>query len=99
MRRADADATTRQRIADHLRDRPAAASTLATEFAVTTATALDHVEHIAQSLDSTDEELLVAPPECRDCGFSGFDDRINRPSRCPDCKSEAIEEPRFTVER
>lgn len=98
MRRADADATTRQRIADHLRERPAAASTLATEFTITTATALEHVEHVARSLDGTDEELLVAPPECRDCGFDEFDDRINRPSRCPDCKSEAIEEPRFTVE-
>jgi predicted Zn-ribbon and HTH transcriptional regulator len=98
MRRADANATTRQRIADHLREQPAAASALATEFAITAATALDHVEHIAQSLDSTDEELLVAPPECRDCGFRDFDDRINRPSRCPDCKSETIEEPRFTVE-
>jgi len=93
-----AEETTRQRIADHLRHEPAAAGSLATEFGIRSTTALSHVEHIAQSLDSTDEQLLVAPPECRECGFTDFDDLINRPSRCPECKSESIEEPRFVIE-
>jgi predicted Zn-ribbon and HTH transcriptional regulator len=83
---------------DRLREEALSASALAREFELQTATALTHVEHIAQTLDGTDEELLVAPPACRDCGFDGFDDLINRPSRCPDCKSEAIEEPAFRVE-
>jgi len=90
--------TTRQRIADHLRHEPAAAGGLANEFDIRATTALTHVEHIAQSLDATDEELLVAPPECRDCGFTDFTDLINRPSRCPECKSESVEEPRFVIE-
>ncbi|MFC6836402.1 transcriptional regulator [Halomarina ordinaria] len=89
--------TTRQRIADHLRHEPAAPGTLATEFGVRTGTVLSHVEHIAQSLAPTDEQLLVAPPTCRECGFDAFDDLVNRPSRCPDCKSEAVEEPTFTI--
>jgi hypothetical protein len=94
-----ADRTTRQRIADHLRGEPARAGTLANEFGITTAAALTHVEHIAQSLSGGgDEQLLVAPPECRDCGFTGFDDLVNRPSRCPACRSESIEEPAFRIE-
>lgn len=93
-----AEETTRRRIADYLRRRPAAAGRLANEFGIRSTTALSHVEHIAQSLDPTDEELLVAPPECRDCGFTDFDDLINRPSRCPACKSEGVEEPRFVIE-
>lgn len=97
MRDADAS-TTRQRIADRLRREPLPPSTLASEFSIRTADALTHVEHIAESLEPTDEQLLVAPPECRDCGFTGFDDLINRPSRCPDCKGEEIAEPRFVVE-
>jgi len=97
MRDADA-ATTRQRIADQLRAEPATPSGLASEFDVRAADALAHVEHIAESLDPTDERLLVAPPECRDCGFTGFDDLLNRPSRCPECKGEEIAEPRFLVE-
>jgi len=94
-----ADRTTRQRIADFLRGGTAGAGTLANEFDITTADALTHVEHIAQSISSEgDERLLVAPPECRDCGFTGFDDLVNRPSRCPECRSENVEEPAFRVE-
>lgn len=94
----EASRTTRKRMTDRLREDPLSASALAREFELQTATALTHVEHIAQTLDGTAEELLVAPPACRDCGFDDFDDLINRPSRCPDCKSEAIEEPAFRIE-
>ena len=92
-----AERTTRQRIADFLRAETAAAGRLAEEFEITTAVALSHVEHIARSLEGTDEQLLAAPPTCRDCGFEGFDDLTNRPSRCPECKSENVTEPTFTV--
>ncbi|NEU57625.1 transcriptional regulator [Halorussus sp. MSC15.2] len=94
----EADATTRERITDHLRETPASPSALATEFDVTASAAIDHVRHIAQSLSASDDQLLVAPPECDDCGFSEFDDPANRPSRCPDCKSESVDEPVFRIE-
>jgi len=94
----EAERTTRQRIADRLRANPARAGALAREFDVRTDDALTHVEHISRSLDSTDEDLLVAPPTCQDCGFDGFDDLVNHPARCPDCKSEAVTEPTFTIE-
>ncbi|MFB6218383.1 MAG: transcriptional regulator [Halobacteriaceae archaeon] len=88
--------TTRERIADRLREEPATPSALASEFDTARSTATDHVGHVARSLD--DEELLVRPPACGDCGFDGFDDRLNVPSRCPDCRSENIEEPAFKIE-
>jgi predicted Zn-ribbon and HTH transcriptional regulator len=94
----EASRTTRQRIADRLRAEPSTASALAREFEVSAGDALSHVDHIAQSLEPTDETLLVAPPACEDCGFDEFDDLINRPARCPDCKSEAVSEPAFTIE-
>jgi predicted Zn-ribbon and HTH transcriptional regulator len=92
------DRTTRERILDALRDRPDTPSGLAEAFDVSRGTALTHVRHISQSLNGTDEELLVRPPECRECGFENFDDPVNVPSRCPECKSESIEEPAFVVE-
>jgi predicted Zn-ribbon and HTH transcriptional regulator len=94
----EANRTTRQRVADRLRDETMAASALAREFEITASAALSHVEHVARSLDATDEDLLVAPPECEDCGFTGFDDLVNRPARCPECKSEAVAEPAFKIE-
>jgi len=94
----EADATTRQRMTDRLRGKPATPSALATEFDVTAGAALRHLEHISRSVDETDEQFLVAPPECVECGFSDFDDLINRPSRCPACKHEGVEEPAFVIE-
>lgn len=89
--------TTRERIASLLRERPMTPSALAAEVDATPAVVLEHVRHVARSLDAGSGELLVAPPACRDCGFDGFDDPANRPSRCPECKSEAIDEPTFTI--
>ncbi len=92
------DRTTRERIVSRLRSEPATPSALAAAFGITSGSALSHVEHVSRSLEHGDEQLLVAPPTCRDCGFSGFDDPLNRPSRCPECKSESVEEPAFTIE-
>lgn len=94
----EADRTTRERMADRLREEALSASALAREFGVRTPVALDHVQHVARSLEATEERLLVAPPTCRDCGFDEFDDPANRPSRCPACKSESVEEPVFRIE-
>jgi len=94
----DRPATTREHITDRLREGPAAIGTLAEEFGVPASTVVTHVRHVARSLEPTDERLLVAPPECRDCGFTGFDDLVNRPSRCPECKSEAVDEPTFLID-
>ncbi|MFB6135968.1 MAG: transcriptional regulator [Halobacteriaceae archaeon] len=93
----DVGKTTRQRIRERLAEGPATASELAAEFDVTPQVALDHVRHVARSLED-DAEFLVRPPTCRDCGFDGFDDLLNLPSRCPECKSESVDEPAFVVE-
>lgn len=92
------EATTRQRIADALRAEPATPRQLSEQLGVPTSTVYEHVRHVAQSLENEDEQFLVAPPECRDCGFDEFDDPLNYPSRCPDCKCERIAEPTFVIE-
>jgi hypothetical protein len=91
-------ATTRERIAAALREDPATASGLSDHLGVPRAAVYDHLQHVARSLRSADEQFLVAPPECRECGFDRFDDPLGDPSRCPDCRAEAIEEAAFTVE-
>jgi predicted Zn-ribbon and HTH transcriptional regulator len=93
----EADRTTRQRIADRLRERALPPGRIAREFDIRAEHALDHVEHIARSIDDG-EQLLVAPPACDECGFDGFDDLLNRPSRCPECKAEDVTEPRFRID-
>ncbi|RLF80089.1 transcriptional regulator, partial [Thermococci archaeon] len=41
--------------------------------------------------------LLIQPAQCKKCGFI-FKPEIRIPGRCPKCKSEWIEEPRFKIE-
>jgi predicted Zn-ribbon and HTH transcriptional regulator len=94
----EADETTRQRILDALREDALTPSELGAAFDVPPPVAVDHVQHLARSLREAGEELLVRPPACHDCGFDGFDDPLNLPSRCPECKSERVAEPAFTVE-
>ncbi|MFC6718148.1 transcriptional regulator [Natrialbaceae archaeon GCM10025810] len=94
----EADETTRQRIVDALREEPATPSELAAALDLTPNAVLRHVEHVSRSVGNSDERFLVAPPTCRACGFDDFDDLLNVPSRCPSCKSEAIDEPTFTIE-
>lgn len=98
MREDDLDAeTTRRRIAERLREGDATPSELAAELDVHLRSVYSHIPHVSRSVESDDEQLLVAPPECADCGFSEFDDPLARPSRCPSCKSERIEEPVLRV--
>lgn len=100
MSDSDAEATTRQRIADALRAEPHGATELSAAVGVPRSSVYRHLDHVAQSVESAegDERFLVAPPECRECGFDGFDDPLNEPSRCPECRSERIAEPQFVIE-
>lgn len=90
--------TTRQRIVDAIRGAPATPRELSKRLGVPTNTVYDHARHVAKSLESEAEQLLVAPPECKECGFSGFDDPLSAPSRCPECKCERLTQPRLLVE-
>ncbi|CAB50214.1 transcriptional regulator [Pyrococcus abyssi] len=59
---------------------------------------LEDLKVIAKIAKREGMVLLVKPAQCRKCGFT-FRPEINIPSRCPRCKSEWIEEPRFKLER
>ncbi len=90
--------TTRKRIADHLRDRDAKPSEIADALDVHVDSVYAHLEHVSRSVEGEGGRMLVAPPECAECGFSEFDYPLSRPSKCPSCKSERLEEPVLRVE-
>ncbi len=91
------ESTTRQRIADLLRERAATASELGESLSLPAPVVYDHLEHVSRSVGD-DETFLVSSPVCRACGFDGFDRPLNYPSRCPECRSERIEEPAFRID-
>jgi predicted Zn-ribbon and HTH transcriptional regulator len=91
--------TVRQRLRDILREGPRTALELSGECSVAEREVRDHLEHLRKSLPHEGLRLVVEPARCRKCGHEFADrTRLSRPSRCPECRAERIEPPRFHVE-
>jgi predicted Zn-ribbon and HTH transcriptional regulator len=57
-----------------------------------------HLTHIARSAAGQGKKFVTIPCSCLSCGHVFRDrTRFTKPGRCPRCKSERIEEPRFSV--
>ena len=61
-----------------------------------------HLKHIAKTLRRRyggRYTLYMVPPRCRNCGYIFKDlSEPRRPSKCPRCRSQRIEPPRFYIE-
>ncbi len=61
----------------------------------------EHLRHIAKTLKRRHggrAVLYMIPPVCRNCGYVFRDLREpRRPSRCPKCRSQRIEPPKFYI--
>ena len=88
--------TGRQALRAVLGPTPASIKELSTLAGLREKEVLEHLEHLERSLKAEGTKLIVLPARCVACGFAFRDrDRLKRPSRCPQCKSERIEPPRF----
>ncbi len=61
----------------------------------------EHLRHIAKTLKRRHggrAVLYMIPPVCRNCGYVFRDlQEPRRPSRCPKCRSQRIEPPKFYI--
>ncbi|MEM0371770.1 MAG: transcriptional regulator [Ignisphaera sp.] len=61
----------------------------------------EHLVHIAKTVrrqSGNKKLLLMLPARCRKCGYVFSElDRPRKPSRCPRCRSEWIEPPKFVI--
>jgi len=57
---------------------------------------LEDLRIIAGIVKREGKVLLIQPAQCKKCGFV-FKPEIKIPGRCPKCRSEWIEEPRFKI--
>ncbi len=93
--------TRRERIISLLEERDYSPSELARALDLrgkgAVKTVLEDLRVIQHVVKREGKVLLIKPAECRNCGFV-FKPEIKVPSRCPRCKSEWIEEPRFKIE-
>ena len=89
-------ATVRERLAEELRDTWVSARQLSSLVSVSEKALPDHLEHLRKSFGSRFE---IEPAVCSKCDHV-FDDRtrLTKPGRCPSCKGQRIEPPRFRIE-
>src|SRR5215471_7452348 len=93
--------TPRQRIRDLLEITPLTSRRIAEVVSISERQVEDHLIHIVKSV-ARDRTLrfILEPPACKDCDFIFRErERLTRPSRCPKCHSQAISEPRYSIER
>jgi predicted Zn-ribbon and HTH transcriptional regulator len=103
MRTREADersSTIRQAIADALGAETLSARELSQRVGVAEREIGAHLAHLERSLNHSERTLKTLAAYCLECGFA-FEkrERKARPSRCPVCRSERIQAPRFTIVR
>jgi transcriptional regulator len=58
----------------------------------------EHLAHINRTLASRNMRLRIIPARCLECDYSfGSRNRFTSPGRCPRCRGEHIENPRFRI--
>jgi predicted Zn-ribbon and HTH transcriptional regulator len=93
--------TRRQQIVDLLGQAAYGFEGLRAELRLSVRVLEDDLRHVERSLHRGHQRLVVTPAACRECGylFKGrAPKRYHTPSRCPQCKSEKIDDARLRVE-
>ena len=91
--------TRRQKLAGLLREGPRTARELSRVLGAPVKAVLNDLEHVRRGLKAG-EEWAVEEPECLRCGFVFRErKRLDRPSRCPECRSEDLREPAYAIAR
>jgi predicted Zn-ribbon and HTH transcriptional regulator len=91
--------TRRQEIARILRTGPHTVDDLARKVGAPAKSVLADLEHVRRGLKGGDA-WRVHEAACLSCGFVFRGrERLATPSRCPECRSEDIEDPRFEIAR
>ncbi len=57
------------------------------------------LQHLLQSLKHTEYKPVVEVATCKKCGFEFSSDKLRKPSKCPECKSTWVTEPRIGLVR
>jgi transcriptional regulator len=58
----------------------------------------DDLNHLFRSLKHTQYKALLDPARCQACGFEFSEEKLTKPSKCPECHSTWILEPKIGIE-
>ena len=58
----------------------------------------DDLQHLLRSLKHTDYQATVEAAHCRACGLEFSKEKLTKPSKCPECHSTWILEPKIGIQ-
>lgn len=91
-------ATVRSALREVLREGPLTARELSARVGIGEKEVPGHLDHLARSLRHSSERFRVEPAQCLVCAFVFKErTRLTKPSKCPMCRSQRVDPPRFVI--
>jgi predicted Zn-ribbon and HTH transcriptional regulator len=90
--------TLRRDLVKILSTQPRSVSSLARELGLDRGDVEDHLAHAIRSARAAGHIVVVEPARCKQCGFVFGEDRLAKPSKCPECKGTRLYEAQIRIE-
>ena len=87
--------TRRQDIVDAIKGNPLSIKSIAQKLRIDIKVVKEDLKHIQRSVGK--KNLIIEPAHCKKCGFVFEKAEVKRPSKCPKCKSEWLEQALFSI--
>ena len=91
--------TLRRHLRDVLSTTPRTASSLARELGLNRGDVAEDLEHAIRSARAAGDRVVITPARCKQCGFVFDEDRVSKPSKCPECRGSRIFEPLVAIDK
>jgi predicted Zn-ribbon and HTH transcriptional regulator len=89
----------RKDLIDLLLGNPMSVSQIARAVDESPSQTTDDLKHLLRSLKHMDYKANIEPARCRACCFEFSQEKLTKPSRCPQCHSTWIVEPKIGIEQ
>ncbi len=90
--------TFRRDLVKILSAQPRSVSSIARELGLDRRDVEDDLRHAIRSAQAAGRTVVVDPARCKQCGFVFGDDRLAKPSKCPECKGTRLYEAQISIQ-
>ena len=90
--------TFRRDLVKILSAQPRSVSSIARELGLDRRDVEDDLRHAIRSARAAGHAIVIEPARCKQCGFVFGEDRLAKPSKCPECKGTRLFEAQISIQ-